>query len=364
MRKTFALLAALLLAVTLGCNNDSDDCPTCHNGHCPVTVTDTPAPQAVTPIIPVQIQPTHQDAPPAAPALPPATTTGVKRAVIVGINVFLDPGAPPLSGCVLDAARLYAKSSGDTNGTVVAFHGAVAADKAKQWAVNNWGYDVKNITLLLNEQATVANVKAALNAAVAASKPGDSLIYWQSSHGTEDTIADDNGAAVHGIVCCYDFGWTREQELCDVDLKAIFSKLPDGVLFNWGADSCNSGGLDRNVGKHKHPVREKSVTQPPAVRQRVRAARIAGAKTRGMVSGELDVGFLPGCKPDQTSADSQEDDGTPGGALTIMFMKEVDAFAAQPLTALAKQMDADLAADGYDQVCVPDGARKSKPWGK
>ena len=364
MRK-YLLLSLLSIIALCGCNHDNDDSP-CAHGHCPAPIpvptvaVPVPAAGAIAATAVVHVPPVILN----GDASPPVVTLqgGIKRAVIVGINKFLDPGAPPLTGCVPDAARAYAKATGDVVATRKIFGSAADTLKIEKWAVNSWGIDPVNITLLLDEQATVANVKAALNAAVAASKPGDSLLYWQSSHGTEDTIPDDNGAAVHGMVCCYDFGWDREHEFCDVDFKAIFSKLPDDVSFNWVSDSCNSGDLDRNVGKHKHPVRSKALPHPPNVRLRVHAARINEAKTKGLVNGILDVGFLPGCKPDQTSADSEDDDGCPGGALSIMLMKEFDNFSDKPISALAKQVDNDLASDGYDQVCVPSGARKNKPF--
>lgn len=382
MKNFLNLVAALLLAFSVGCNHDNDDAQYidqdgntvitthsgCSGGHCHSATTVTPAPAQVPAIIQVPAPAPSQDAPPVtitvtdpspAPAVQLPAAAGVKRAVIVGVNKFTDPGAPTLTGCVPDAARIYAKCTG---GGADKFAGKVDPALIAKCAVNPWGFDPKNIILLLDEDATVANVKAALIATVAASKPGDEFLYWSSSHGTEDTIPDDNGAVVHGMIVMHDFDWSREKEICDVDLRAIFAKLPAGVIFNHASDSCNSGTLDRNVGKHKHPVHDKALVQPPNVRIRVHAARINGAKTKGLINDELDVGYLPGCRLDQTSADSQDDDGYPGGALTIMAMKNFDAFADKPLTDLAKQIDQDLAANGYDQVSIPTGARKNKPW--
>lgn len=376
----FILFFALLLLVyAAGCNHDHNDdytpptCPTCTNcqlnSHPQLHV--TPPPTEAQPVPPA---PTPWSSPPAAPNQPPTITSepphvaiaplppviiiadpqpaplpviplpdeaGTKRAVIVGINHYLDPSAPPLSGCVNDAWNI------------------------KNKCVKSWGFNDEYIILLLDAQATKAAIVAALKEYVAASKPGDTLLYWQSSHGAEDAVSDDADSEpdhANQMVCCYDFAWDRQHELIDKDFVEIFKALPAGVIFNWGSDSCHSGDLDRNVNRHFRVTHPKSPTPPDVVKIRVAKAQLKGRKHRGLTQGLLDVGFLSGCRSDQTSADTQDDNGVPCGALTNYFLKNIDAMSEASLSTLAKTLDKKLSADGYDQSPVAEGARAGKPW--
>lgn len=345
-------IAFVLLAIcAAGCNNhdsDDSDCPTCHNGHCHRTSTnvsttttiEVPAtfPAPVPPAAPVV----------AAPAAAPDTTiaigTGIKRAVIVGINVYSDPGAPTLAGCVDDALDIKTK------------------------AISAWGFKDECITMLLDKQATKAAVVKALTDAVAATQPGDTLLYWQSSHGAEDAVSDDaNGEPDHmnQMVCCTDFSWDPKFELIDKDFVAIFSRLPADAIFNWGSDSCHSGDLDKQIKKHNakgHFVVRKEFPQTVAVAARVAKAKARSLPMRKVQTGILNVGFISGCQSDQTSADTQDENGRPCGALTHYFLANIDALADASLVDVAAKVDSALSADGYDQVPVAEGGRKNKPW--
>lgn len=365
-RISFLLIALIGL---VGCNNDSDTVE-CANGQCQLhhhhhgaAVAQDAAPAPTAPVIVVTPPPVVVSPMPAPVVAVPEnaapTTGGTKRAVIVGINVYSDPGAPGLQGCVPDAESIYVKCTGDLSKYPddVAF--------LKPYAVNTWGFIPDCCVVILDEKATKAAVTQALVDAVAASKPGDTLLYWQSSHGAEDAIsadADSQPDHMNQIACMTDFAWDREHEMIDEDFVAIFSKLPPGVLFNWASDSCHSGDLDRNVGHHKHPVRAKSPTPPEKVRIRVKKAQINHVASRDLVGGILDVGFISGCKSDQTSADSQDDFGHPCGALTHYFLTTIDAHANDPITKEASALDTALAADGYDQMPQSSGRRKTKPW--
>jgi len=272
----------------------------------------------------------HVDVP---STFPVENTDTVKRAVLVGVNKYKDPSCPPLHGCVPDIARI------------------------KNYCIVKWGFKPENIVVLLDEQATVENVKNALNTAVKASKADDTLLYWQSSHGADDVI----DGAVHQFVCCHDFTWDRAHELCDLDFVEIFKALPPGVIFNWGSDSCHSGDLDRNV--HKHPkALPKSPPPPDGVKIAVKKARINGAATKELINGLLNVGYISGCGKDETSADSYDDDGTPAGALTLYFCKTWDANQTANLVDLGKKINKSLDEAGYDQNPTVSGARKNKPW--
>lgn len=302
----------------------------CSNGHCtwvPIHA-DAVAPHAAVVVVPSAFIPQPVTAAPSG--------TGIKRAVLVGINKFQNPGAPELSGCVNDARNIQKK------------------------AIASWGFTPDCIITLIDEEATVANVKAALTDAVNSSKPGDTVLYWQSSHGATDN--DPVTGELYDLVCCYDFDWDAAHELTSKDFKAIFGAAAKGVYIGWGSDSCHSGDLDKNVGHHKHRVRAKSPVPPEAVRLRVAKAEKNGAKSRSITDGVLDVALIAGCKSDETSADSSDDQGVPCGAFTNQFLLDIDAMQNATMKELAKKLDADLKAQGYDQTPVTSGSYATKPW--
>ena len=370
MRKILEVVAcAILLAGITGC----DDCPTCRqqdytttavatdgsiittthhcsNGHCYSTsVTTQPAPVVIPakyqtpappPVVVTVTDPAAVTAEDAGGTPPPpviaAVTGGTTYGILVGINKFKSPDAPTLQGCDNDSTNIQAK------------------------AVAVWGLTTAHTVLLQDEQATKAAVVAALTAAVAAAKPGDKIIYWQSSHGATDT--DPTTGDLVDVVCCYDFDWVPEYELTSTEFKAIFGKALPGVIIGWGSDSCHSGDLDKNLGKHVRHCRPKSPNMPDAVRIRVAKARAKGGKSRSINRDILNVGFMSGCKTDQTSADSSDENGVPCGAFTHYFLKDYDACAAMDLIDFATKVDADLAADGYDQTPLASGSQAAKPW--
>lgn len=363
-----AALCAAFLLICAGCNDNNDDGGGCANGQCHAHVVITaphvtvvppsfsvhgntvPSPVSSVTIgadaagVAVLPSPTSPNVAPFAvgPNLIELHVTGAKRAVLVGINKYSDPGAPQLAGCVNDAQSLY------------------------DLCVNYWGFDPKNIVCLLDEQATKANVVAALKAMVAATKDGDGCLYWQSSHGAEDAVSDDANSEpdhLNQMVCCTDFAWDREHELIDKDFVAIFSPLPKGAIFNWGSDSCHSGDLDKGLFlPHLHRRIQKSIPQPAFVKVRVAKLKAKSLRPRSIKAELLNVGFISGCKSDQTSADTQDENGVPCGALTNYFRHQYLLNPKLSLTDLAQKIDAALAQDGYDQAPQAEGARIEKAW--
>ena len=377
MRGLMVLFSALLLALLAGCNHDnnSDDgdsaptCPHCH-GHStgwqvPVSPS-TGSGQAQDPTTAGEVI-----APPADVSTP-STGSGQddveddlnfeeskssphieKAAVIVGINKY--PGNA-LEGCVDDALD------------ICQLHHAAVSDSIKlaDVYVHGYGFKRRNIKLLLDGDATTANIRAALVWLAVKTHPaaGDARVFWYSGHGAEDAVsADANSEPDHlnQLMCPVDFDWSREHELIDKDLVAIFSQMPAGVLFNWGSDSCHSGDLDKGA-VSKRVLHRREFPNPPA-EVRARIAKVKAKQAfmhRNLINGILDVGFLSGCKSDQTSADSSDDHGRPCGAFTHAFIQALAVNQDATLQQLAGKMDAALA--GYDQTPQAEGARSGKAW--
>ena len=250
------------------------------------------------------------------------------RAVVVGINKY--PGCP-LSGCVFDA----------TNITSVRMARSPLASQRT----------------LLDGQATTQNIADALKW-LAETPPGARALFWYSGHGAQAPTSDPSEPdGLSECMCPVDFDWSPERMLTDKQLVAIFSKMQPGVRFDWGSDSCHSGNLNSVRAMNPHRNIPKRMVAPPHIQTQIDKLKLAGRFVRGtraLVSGKLDVGFISGCRSDQTSADT-EVNGQPCGAFTWYFVEALKKLPQAPLSDVVHLCRSNLAAEGYEQA--PD--RKS-----
>lgn len=274
----------------------------------------------------------------------------LRKAVVVGINAYPDC---PLAGCRNDAL-----------------------DQQK-FLVDVLGFDPANIRLLLDGDATTEKIKEALAWLVEGLKAGDIAVFWYSGHGAQ-TPNPDEADGLSECVCPVDFDWSREYMVTDKDFVEIFSRIPAGVAFNWGSDSCHSGDLDREfkmAPKQKgnwfartwrrmfgQPRKQsKSMPMPIHIANAIRRMKVRHSTCKSLVNGGLNVGFISGCQSDQTSADT-EVNGRPCGALTHYFLKNYSENA--PLSSLGDSITSALVSEGYDQRPQTSGPRKERPWAK
>ncbi|HET7220450.1 MAG TPA: caspase family protein [Vicinamibacterales bacterium] len=155
--------------------------------------------------------------PAAAPAVMTGARRGSRRALCVGIDQY---SSKPLSGCVADA-RLWART------------------------LRGLGFDAD---LLLNRDATYANISAQLDNLVASSRAGDVIVWQYSGHGTQ--VPDVNGDEKDGdspgkdeAICPVDMNTGRM--FTDDEIAALIYRLPAGVSFTLLMDCCHSGTLNR-----------------------------------------------------------------------------------------------------------------------
>jgi hypothetical protein len=149
--------------------------------------------------------------------------------------------------------------------------------------------------------------------------------------------------------------------ILDTEFVSLFSKLPDGVLFNWVSDSCHSGDLTRAPPRKGTVGRHYPKEPPPKVARNLERARRAGWKPRGFHNGILDTGYISGCRYDQTSADTVED-GQPCGAMSFWCLRALEATGNAPLKDVVDLLNELLRANGYDQSPQCEGARRNDPF--
>jgi hypothetical protein len=157
----------------------------------------------------------------AASPLPSAelsATRGRRRALCIGINAY---SRSPLNGCVADA-RLWAHT------------------------LQRLGYESPR--MLLDHDATRANILTELQSLIDSSGPGDAVVFQYAGHGT--TVPDRNADEVGGdspqqdeALCPIDF--LDGRLLIDDDLAEVFRNIPAGVRVTSFIDACHSGSVSR-----------------------------------------------------------------------------------------------------------------------
>lgn len=267
------------------------------------------------------------------PAVTPATQIHDDRAGLVGINKY--PGAP-LNGCVNDARSVHDVLTG------------------------KYGFKENQIRCLLDEEATTANIIAMLKWVAADAKPGDRRYVHLSGHGTQDAIIDVGSEPdrLNEIFCPVDFDWKPEHMIVDKQFVNIFSAIPKGVCFNWCSDSCHSGDLSRRIiqGLTLKPRSYPNV--PDAVKARIKKLK----RSRGVRDTALEVGYISGCKSDQTSADVGDSNGNFYGAFTHYFLQALETMDNAPLKDLGNEINQALSRGGFDQRPQVEGTRAGKPF--
>jgi hypothetical protein len=132
-----------------------------------------------------------------------------KRALLIGIDTYPDP-RNNLNSCVADT---------------LAF---------KKLLQDTYQFDTAAISLLHNQDATLANVRASLDALFAGAHRDDELVYFESSHG----YRYPEGNTMVEVLCLYD-GFLKDTEFAERT-----QALPPNVL-TVVLDACHSGGMNK-----------------------------------------------------------------------------------------------------------------------
>ena len=143
-------------------------------------------------------------------------TETVRRALLVGINQYLDP-QNNLKGCVNDVLLM---------GKVIS---------------ENFGFAPEDIRLLTDKRATTANIRERLQWLVEGAGPGSVLLFHYSGHGSQvrDRDGDELDDALDEIICPYDLDW--DDPFTDDEFAKAIKSIQDGVNFTLILDCCNSG---------------------------------------------------------------------------------------------------------------------------
>jgi hypothetical protein len=258
---------------------------------------------------------------------------GAKRALCVGINKFKNFPENNLNGCVNDARDMASILQG--------FFGFKKAD----------------ILLLLDSQATKANILKQLKALVDSAVKGQltHLVFSLSSHGTQvpDRSGDEPDRADEAF-CPHDLAakgdqWDPARIITDDELRALFSRVPRDVVLEVFLDTCHSGTglkvIDLLPGRRPRYIPPPS----PAAFRAVEGLRMRGSAATVVDAGRPENILWAACKPDQTSADASIAGGW-HGAFTWFLCKAVRASGNAPAREVVlKRVREGLKAGDYTQ---------------
>jgi hypothetical protein len=261
-----------------------------------------------------------------------------KKALCVGINTY--PDGNNLNGCINDANAWAALLTG------------------------HFAFPQSNVKVLLEAQATKANIMAGLESLLAGAAAGDVLVFTNSSHGTY--VVDKSGdEAYDEAICPYDCDQGVKHLLIDDELRNLFAKkLPPGVSMTVISDSCHSGSLTRAAVSTDHTRRARFLN-PKAIGLRelpdVDAAKPRAASKYSQA--DMKELLLSGCSPREYSWDA-DIGGKPHGAMTWYALQTMHE-SNYDLTwdQLHKQLRSQLELAGFKQHPQLEGTptHKKKP---
>ena len=230
----------------------------------------------------------------------------VKKAMCIGINNY--PGTEnDLAGCVNDAQDWAA-------------------------ALQGRGFSVQ---IMLDSQATKANMAAALEDMIGGALEGDSLLVTYSGHGTfvPDAEGDEPDARDEAL-CPYDID--KGNVLLDDEIYALFRRRRSGVKLVLISDSCHSGSVIRWAPPDRTSDAPLPRFLPPSAWLPEEAlpksatgevlARVGGGARPVALSAGGDL-LMSGCQDQEYSYDARFG-GRPNGAFTYYALKTLGSLPA------------------------------------
>lgn len=271
---------------------------------------------------------------PVAPVASVVAATGVKKALLIGINYFGTDAE--LKGCHDDVDNMqeYLKKCGFTQFTVLKDRKDDRAHK-------------------LPDCPTRDNIIAAMKQLMVGVVTGDVLYVHYSGHGSHLAIKtkaldwidpSDTKDGQDECICPVDFDYSKPDNgfIRDNELNALLvAPLPAGAKLRVCFDSCHSGSA-LDLPYMWAPGATRGLDEPLEYRLKVvRESKL-----------ERDVVFISGCRDNQTSADASFN-GIAQGAMTWALLQSISALQAEHThnwEDLVTLMRKNLVKKRYDQV--------------
>lgn len=265
-----------------------------------------------------------------------------QKALMVGVNNFKDPSINGLNGCVNDMLDLRAL--------------------AKKW----FGFTNLDIHCLTDSRATKKNIMDRLCSLRDWAKPGDSVIFSFSGHGSQirDRHRDELSDHLDELICPYDMDWDKGTYILDDEMHSILDSFTTGVHFEAIIDACHSATMFRNgVGFPKAvgaKIQSRYTPPPLSIALRAEGDENIMAPTMRFCHRDVTAAqkvLWAGCKTTQTSADAYFS-GRYNGAMTYAFCQIVGRAKGKitrrdTITGMQKM----LKRAGYEQIPQLEGTK-------
>ena len=242
----------------------------------------------------------------------------MKKAVCIGINNY--PGIfNDLKGCVNDA---------------------------NDWAelLTEFGFEVN---VMLDEQGTRANIKAALTDLVSALRAGDYGVFTYSGHGTynRDTSGDEPDSYDEAL-------YVYDGILLDDELREILNDLNPQASLVFVSDSCYSGTVTRVVEDESHYAKPRFV---PVLGY----SPLVPVKTHFLAEAEMLELLLTGCSDSELSYDAYINDRY-NGAMSRYAIDAIRANREATFNDFYTSLRQALPSDDYPQTPQLEGSDANK----
>jgi metacaspase-1 len=194
-------------------------------------------------------------------------------------------------------------------------------------------YSNNEIRVLTDERATRKNILERLEKMVVDSKPGDSLIFHFSGHGSQirDREGDELKDHMDELICPWDMNWD-DGYITDDMLKTILDQLPEGVMMEIILDCCHSGTGTREFDFGTYEgfgssffANNRYAPPPIDIECRIQGDEDKMKPAKAFRTEKeiiLNHVLWAGCKDNQTSADA-DIEGKYNGAFTYYFCKHI-----------------------------------------
>lgn len=133
-------------------------------------------------------------------------------------------------------------------------------------ALQELGFPVDGIRVVLNERATAQGIRERLKWLLQEARDGDQLFFYFAGHGAQvpGYGRDSEVDRIDECLVPYDFDWSRGEGIADDELAALYGQLPYGCQFTVMLDCCHAGGMARGSG-----LRARGLTPPDDIRHRM-----------------------------------------------------------------------------------------------
>ena len=133
-------------------------------------------------------------------------------------------------------------------------------------ALQELGFPVDGIRVVLNERATGQGIRERLRWLLDEARDGDQLFFYFAGHGAQVPGYGRNSEVDRVDECLvpYDFDWSRGDGISDDELAALYGQLPYGCQFTVMLDCCHAGGMARGTA-----LRARGLAPPDDIRHRM-----------------------------------------------------------------------------------------------